>query len=129
MSSDDEPHGIHPRSLPPKPEPKPVKRAHQVKVEAASNVVPPSSSAPGASVSSPNNAQQEVIRLHWKSVVVPVLYAYLFESKAPFGLNSDIKVAPRLNALLSQAFPSDTINVGWKDETFTQVRDFPCPHW
>ncbi|KAL1758577.1 hypothetical protein FB107DRAFT_246816 [Schizophyllum commune] len=121
VSSDDEPRGMHPHALLPTPKPKPVKRAHQVKVEAASDVVPPSSSAPAAPVSSPNNAQPEVIRLHWKSVVVPVLYAYLFESKAPFGLNSDIKVVPRLNALLSQAFPSDTIIVRWKDETFTQA--------
>ncbi|KAL1724756.1 hypothetical protein EV714DRAFT_240477 [Schizophyllum commune] len=77
------------------------------------------SATAGSSVS--NQDAHAVLQREWKTVVVPALYALMFESETPFGFNMDIQNTGHLNQLLADLFPDVHIAVLWKDKTFTSA--------
>ena len=78
--------------------------------------------------SASNQDAQAVLSREWKTVIVPAVYALMFESETPFGCNMDIQNTGHLNQLLADLFPDVHIAVAWKDKTFTMVRTYLfCP--
>ncbi|KAL1673538.1 hypothetical protein EV122DRAFT_255109 [Schizophyllum commune] len=71
--------------------------------------------------SASNQDAQAVLSREWKTVIVPAVYALMFESETPFGCNMDIQNTGHLNQLLADLFPDVHIAVAWKDKTFTMA--------